>query len=218
MEARRKQLGDAKLIVDAGHNSPSSEAQEAPKTALASAETVSRTGAGFSFRRKPKPASASSATVAAQSLSPEAQTSLKRLQFEDDQARAHINLAETPALTGSLAQERKTSYLRISGKHNRHINMFDLLRMPSSQDAQERDLHLLDLTNSLVDLRPTVSPVAEASGVALPTFAAAQLRGLRRCILWLPPVSGAVMLHDVQDCLLRVECGQVSREAKSVYP
>ncbi|CEH15438.1 Beta-tubulin folding cofactor C [Ceraceosorus bombacis] len=211
VEARRKHLhaGQAFSI-------PPEADHDAPKTGAIAATNKYKANGGFAFRRKAKPAPTTGSMLHSKSASPESHANAVATQLTDEDSGVRP-MAPSSSKVAKQDDETLTSHLRVSSIQGRHIAMSDLRLHSTSHSIQEqeKDLHLLDLTDCLIDLRATSYDPEEPPKITQSAFAALQLRRLSRCILLLPRISGAVMLHDLHDCFIRVECGQFRMHTSS---
>ncbi|KAA1474373.1 hypothetical protein DENSPDRAFT_840945 [Dentipellis sp. KUC8613] len=178
-----------KLLVDATHILPSYDQRqcEAQMTALEGLleDLRSSTTAKpkFSFKRK-----------APSSIPPKdvLSTSIKPAPTAPAPADSHPHTSTSPS-----------TFLTLKDQSNSHISLQALPLASKASALSNPDLTISNVNHCVVDLCMPVEGISLA-----PPFSTLHIRDVHDSILILPIISGSVMLHNLQRCVLAVGCHQ----------
>lgn len=133
------------------------------------------------------------------SLAPKAKFAFKRKTKTDEKLTAMSKPKDISAgRTSPLSTASVTSnFLAIHDREGAYLTI-DHLHEAANKAAT--DLHILDLTNCIVDLR-NLGDRTE--------FLALQLRRLQDCVILCGRINGSTMVHDCNQCVILLESRQV---------
>jgi tubulin-specific chaperone C len=96
-----------------------------------------------------------------------------------------------------------TDAASISGKTGSYVTGATL---PSLTTDKSSDLTIVDLDFCFVDLRQAIDDGNVQSAVSI---SAVHVRNVRNSIIFLPKLQGSILIYDMKNCVLAVECQQV---------
>ena len=136
---------------------------------------------------------------------------------EETIAKPQKEVEDPSKVAASAAEEEdeeKKDFLSIEDRKGQYITLDDLCNTTAGKGS---DLHLLNIQDCFIDLRQGLRFAKNGEkgdrdrGDLLPNpFLALQVRNLHRCVIFCGTINGSTMIHDCSECLLSIECKQVS--------
>jgi hypothetical protein len=82
------------------------------------------------------------------------------------------------------------------------------LRNKDASNARSPDLTMVDLNFCLIDLRTCADNNL--------TLSAVHVQNVRNSVLLLPKLQGSILLHDIENCVMVVDCQQVQASLHTI--